>query len=194
MKCKICGNRIADDTSKCSVCGATVSGNSESGNKVENLNLKKIKCLNCGEMVIGEHRFCPKCSVEFTKNEKDVVSSFQKEKSDVFPLGNDIKDRESKKNNLKKGIDNSVVNDIPPSTVKKSKVGADAIVCLIAGIFYVISGMVLFGMLVSGGGFSVCDDVNGFFAVLSVFIASIVFFIAGVYSVLIFIDEKCKNK
>ena len=84
MKCKICGNRIADDTSKCSVYGATVSGNSESGNKVENLNLKKIKCLNCGEMVIEKNRFCPKCSVEFTKNEKDVVSSFQKEKSDVF--------------------------------------------------------------------------------------------------------------
>lgn len=78
--------------------------------------------------------------------------------------------------------------------MKKSKVGADAIVCLIAGIFFVIGGMVLFGMLVSGGGFSLCDDVNGFFAVLSVFIASIVSFIGGAYSVLIFIDEKCKNK
>ena len=54
--------------------------------------------------------------------------------------------------------------------------------------------MVLFGMLVSGGGFPLCDDVNVFFAVLSVFIASIVSFIGGAYSVLIFIDEKCKNK
>ena len=76
-KCKVCGYRLNDDMTKCPMCGAT-AGSTIAGEISENADLPQYKCPSCGEMIVGEHRFCPNCGV----NIKEAVQKLA-EKADA---------------------------------------------------------------------------------------------------------------
>ena len=76
-KCKVCGYRLNDDMAKCPMCGAE-AGSTIAGEISENADLPQYKCPSCGEMIVGEHRFCPNCGV----NIKEAVQKLA-EKADT---------------------------------------------------------------------------------------------------------------
>ena len=76
-KCKVCGYRLNNDMTKCPMCGAE-AGSTIVGEISENADLPQYKCPSCGEMIVGEHRFCPNCGV----NIKEAVQKLA-EKADA---------------------------------------------------------------------------------------------------------------
>ena len=76
-KCKVCGYRLNDNMTKCPMCGAT-AGSTIASEISENADLPQYKCPSCGEMIVGEHRFCPNCGV----NIKEAVQKLA-EKADA---------------------------------------------------------------------------------------------------------------
>lgn len=76
-KCKVCGYRLNNDMAKCPMCGAE-AGSTIAGEFSENADLPQYKCPSCGEMIVGEHRFCPNCGV----NIKEAVQKLA-EKADT---------------------------------------------------------------------------------------------------------------
>ncbi|MBR6295695.1 MAG: zinc ribbon domain-containing protein [Treponema sp.] len=83
-KCKVCGFRLNDGVTKCPMCGA-MAGSTVAGVISENADLPHYKCLSCGELIVGEHRFCPNCGVNIKEAVQKMAEKAESELSEQKP-------------------------------------------------------------------------------------------------------------
>ena len=62
-KCKVCGTRLAEETTKCPSCGAA-AGSTVAGAVSPGANLQKSVCPTCNKQILGEHKYCPDCGAD----------------------------------------------------------------------------------------------------------------------------------
>ena len=62
-KCKICGTRLEAGVRTCPVCGARVGDIVATSNISTDSPLLRGTCPSCGQVILGEHRYCPSCGI-----------------------------------------------------------------------------------------------------------------------------------
>ena len=72
-KCKVCGTRLAEETTKCPSCGAA-AGSTVAGTVSPGANLQKSVCPACNKQILGEHKYCPDCGTDLQAAAKQTAA------------------------------------------------------------------------------------------------------------------------
>ena len=72
-KCKVCGTRLAEETTKCPSCGAA-AGSTVAGTVSPGANLQKSVCPACNKQILGEHKYCPDCGADLQAAAKQTAA------------------------------------------------------------------------------------------------------------------------